>query len=401
MSSESGKARLATLLAQSVTDGTFVKLTLSGPVNPRLDLRNLLVRPVQLKAGPHLMFTFRHATKDVIKNYEPAEGARLLAEALETEFRNAHLFTTAGDHRLESRRDGSVTLQSTPPTHTTTLPAAHDRLKKRLIAPRTPWLRGLEVTDDRGEVREGMSAKFRQIQKFTEILDHLVSELPKRRPEAGPLRFVDMGCGKGYLTFAAYEHLARVFRKSVEGLGIEQRGDLVELCNRLARESRFEGLHFRSGTIERTRLETCDILVALHACDTATDDAIGAGISAGAALILVSPCCHKEVRPQLRPPPVLASVLRHGILRERQAEFVTDALRALLLERAGYATQVFEFIATEHTAKNLMISAVKRAQAVETTEVERQIRDLAAFYGVRNQRLAAQLGMRLESPAPA
>ena len=130
----------------------------------------------------------------------------------------------------------------------------------------------------------------------------------------------------------------------------------------------------------------------------ATDDAIAKGVQAGAALILVAPCCHRELRPQLQPPPVLAGTLKHGILRERQAEFVTDALRAALLEWAGYDTKIFEFISTEHTAKNLMIAAVKRERTADRDEMERRAKGLAAFYGIQTQRLAGQLGFELSDP---
>jgi hypothetical protein len=207
-----------------------------------------------------------------------------------------------------------------------------------------------------------------------------------------------MGCGKGYLTFAAYEILGRAGFGPATVRGIEARGELVELCNRVAAENRFDRLRFEAGTIEGASLERADVLVALHACDTATDDAIAKGIQAGASLILVSPCCHQELRPQLRPPPVLADALKHGILRERQAEFVTDALRAALLEWAGYDAKVFEFIATEHTAKNLMIAGVNRGRSARRDELERRVKNLAAFYGIRSQWLARQLGFTLEEP---
>ena len=156
------------------------------------------------------------------------------------------------------------------------------------------------------------------------------------------------------------------------------------------------------GDIADMALDQVDVLIALHACDTATDDAIAKGIAAGAKLILVSPCCHKELRPQLVPPPPLAAALRHGIVLERHAEFVTDALRAALLEWAGYETKVFEFIATEHTGKNLMIAATKRNDGAHREIHAEQVRELAHLYGIRNQRLAGQLGFNLateEQPA--
>jgi SAM-dependent methyltransferase len=240
-----------------------------------------------------------------------------------------------------------------------------------------------------------MAAKFKQINRFVELLAPLVKDAPL--PPDRPVEVADMGCGKGYLTFAAWQHLRDVARRPAQVRGIELRTELVELCNRTARECGCGGLEFAAGTIADTPAAKLDILIALHACDTATDDAIAKGIAAGAALIVVAPCCHQELSPQLTAPAVLAPALRHGIFHERQAEFVTDALRTLLLEWAGYDTQAFEFISTEHTAKNLMIAAVRRTPPPDREAAAARVRDLAAFYGVRRQHLAAALGFPLGS----
>jgi SAM-dependent methyltransferase len=237
-----------------------------------------------------------------------------------------------------------------------------------------------------------MEAKFRQINKFVELLAHLLAE--SSLAQGAALRLVDMGCGKGYLTFAAHEWLRRN-GWTPEVLGLEARVELVEFCRRVARELACGGLSFQQGTIAEAHLEPADILVALHACDTATDDAIAKGIQAGVRLILVAPCCHRELRPQLRPPPALAAAFRHGILRERQAEFVTDALRAALLDWAGYDTRVFEFIGADHTAKNLMIAATKRAAGGDQAACEAAVRELARAYGIRSQSLARRVGFAL------
>ena len=175
---------------------------------------------------------------------------------------------------------------------------------------------------------------------------------------------------------------------------IEARPELAALCNRVARENNFPHLTFTAGTIADATLEPPDILIALHACDTATDDALARGLSSDARLLVVAPCCQKELRPQLTAPPVLADALRHGIFQERQSEFVTDALRAQLLEWAGYRTKVFEFISTEHTAKNLMIAAIRSHPPGDDARAAR-VREFAVFYGIRTQRLAAHLGLAL------
>jgi SAM-dependent methyltransferase len=238
-----------------------------------------------------------------------------------------------------------------------------------------------------------MAAKFKQINRFVELLAPLVQEasLPVDRP----VEVADMGCGKGYLTFAAWQHLHDVAKTSAHVRGIELRPELVELCNRTARDCGCAGLEFTAGTIAGAAVDPLDILIALHACDTATDDAIARGIAARAALIVVAPCCHKELSPQLMAPAVLAPALRHGIFHERQAEFATDALRGLLLEWAGYDTRVFEFISTEHTAKNLMIAAVRRAAAYDREAAASHVREFAGFYGVRSQQLARRLDFAL------
>jgi SAM-dependent methyltransferase len=381
--------RFLALLQTAVHDGTLVKLTLGKHRGADASLKNIFIRPVTLKTGPQLSFVYRHATRDITKNLQPKEALKLIAELLGTDFLDAHLFTPLQTVQLETPTDGKAHLSiKTATSAPAAAPAAHDREREYLIPPDAPWLRALGITNERAQPREGMAAKFRQINKFIELLSHLTAEttLPSDRP----FRIVDMGCGKGYLTFAAASH----FGQRAEVLGIETRPELVTFCQQVVSEVHFNTLRFSAGTIADTTLIGVDVLIALHACDTATDDAIAKGIAANAALIVVSPCCQKELRPQLTAPPILADALKHGIFQERQSEFVTDALRALLLEWAGYRTKVFEFISTEHTAKNLMIAAIKdHAPGSEATA--QKIRDFAAFYGIRSQKLASHLGFSL------
>ncbi len=387
------KEEFLRLLGESVAAGSFVKLTLGRHRGADATLRNLHVRPVSLRAGPHLSFVWRHAARDITKNHPPVEGLALLRPLVGADFGSAHLFTVAQDAQLEFAPDGTARLKLLAHEPTPVADAAHDRRKARLIPPESRWLQQLGVTTASGVAREGMAAKYKQINRFVELIAPLVEDA--QLPADRAVEVADMGCGKGYLTFAAWQYLHDLARRPAHVLGIEQRPELVDLCRRTARDCGCAGLEFAAGTIAATRLDRLDVLIALHACDTATDDAIAHGIAAGAALVVVAPWCHKELSPQLAAPPVLAPALRHGIFHERQAEFVTDALRCLLLEWAGYETRAFEFVSTEHTPKNLMIAAVRRTSPADRDAAAVRIREFAAFYGVRNQHLATRLGFPL------
>ena len=401
--------RFLPLLRSAFTDGTFTKLTLGKPspsfARTEPTLQNVFVRPVTLKTGPSLTFVWRHATRDVTKNYTPAKALSIVESALGRDFFDAHLFTATQTAQFESQVDGTSRLRvkSIQPTAAPSVPLAtptHNSPKHYAIPAEAPWLESLSVTNHRGLPREGMADNFRQIQKFAELLSHLVNDafpspstLGEATPPSPQLRVVDAGSGKGYLTFA----VAALLGERAHVTGIESRPELVTLCNRVAAQHGLaHRLAFRAGTIADTPTESCDILIALHACDTATDDALARGVAAQARLLVVSPCCQKELRPQLTAPHVLAEALRHGIFQERHSEFVTDALRAQLLEWAGYQTKVFEFISTEHTAKNLMISAIRtRVPGTPNDATATRLRTLASFYGIRTQRLAAQLHFSL------
>lgn len=413
--------RFLGLLESALAENTFAKLTLGKPrpSAPDSTLRNVFARPVALQSGPHLSLVFRHATRDITKNVPLAEAAPAVARLLAEAFLDAHLFTSAQTAQLEQSADlarsARLHLKNVASPSTAAAPASHDRARSRLLAAEAPWLRALGVTNERGQPREGMAHKYRQIEKFAELLQSLLAESGLAAADASaPLRIADMGAGKGYLTFA----LAALLGPRALITGIERRADLVATCNRVAADCGFAGhLAFVEGDIPVPPPTSSvpltsdlghfsavspglDALIALHACDTATDDALYAGHSAGARLLVVSPCCQKELRPQLVAPPVLADALRHGIFQERQAEFATDALRAQLLECAGYRTKVFEFVSTEHTAKNLMIVAHRPAPGspgafTPPPSALARTRAFAAFYGIREQRLARHLGIDL------
>jgi SAM-dependent methyltransferase len=373
-------------LDESLAGGLFVKLTLARYRGGEPGLKNVYIRPVTLKDGGRLSFLYRYRTRDAVKNHTREEGARLVRGLLGAEFASGHLFTSAEDLRLEISRKGESRLVRGKPTFAAPAPQEHDRRKRRAIETGgNVYLHALGVTNERGEVRPAMGDKLRQINKFVEIVAGLYDSSPLAGRDE--VSVVDVGSGKGYLTFAVYDYFNNVRGLRASVTGVEARPELVDLCNDVARRAGFERLGFRTGFVQELELPRADFLVALHACDTATDDAIYKGVAAGASVIVTAPCCHKEVRPQMRAPEALRGVLRHGHLLEREAESVTDSLRALLLESAGYGVKVFEFVTSEHTRKNTMIAAVRREAAADPAPALADYRALKEFYGIREQRL--------------
>ena len=225
--------------------------------------------------------------------------------------------------------------------------------------------------------------------KFVEVLASLVdkSELKDRRE----LKIVDMGSGKGYLTFAAYDYFKNIRDVDVRVTGVDTKRELADLCNAIAKASQFDSLEFVVGSIADHDVGEVDILIALHACNTATDDAIYKGIAAKADLIVAAPCCHQEIRPQIVPPEMFRDILKHGVMLERVAETVTDGLRSLLLERSGYSTKLFEFVSIEHTPKNNMLVGTRLTDPVTPDVFDRQIAEIKSLYGIREHHLETLL----------
>lgn len=379
----------------SIRDATLLKLTLGNYKGVEVGLQKIIGRMIETKRGPRLSLTYRYQTRDVIKNYVTHRAENLVRQLLASGFRAAHLSSANSDHQLVLSKKGKARLSSATASAAPSGPTSHDHRKERLIDPTSRWVAELGVAGSSGEIRASQQAKWRQINKFVEIVASLLDK--SGLTDTPRLRIVDMGSGKGYLTFGLYEYLTRRRGSVVSMTGVETRQELVEKCNKLADESGFAGLSFVSGTIDSFDTNDADILIALHACNTATDDAIHKGIVVGADLIIVAPCCHQEIRPQIVAPDMFKDVLKHGVILERMAETLTDALRALLLERSGYATRMIEFVPVEHTPKNNMLVGVRRTKAVDTSALERQIDDIKAAFGISHQRLEQLLAGEIQS----
>lgn len=372
-------------LRRSISANEFVKLTLSNYKGSEQHLQKVAVRVIETKHGRKLSFQNSYERQQTVKNFSVDEGISKVEDLLNSGFRSAHLFTVSHDLQLTIGKKSSRIVKGKP-TFTKLPSTLHDRPKETLIDPGSYYLKALGITTDEGRVRSQQQDKWRQITRYVEILRDLFET--SRLKDAKELTILDMGSGKGYLTFAAYDYFANVRGLDATMTGVDSRPELTELCDQIAEASEFTGLRFIAGDILSFAVEKVDILIALHACDTATDDALYKGIRASAEIIVAAPCCHKEVRRQIKAPDVLKGILKHGTMLEREAETVTDGLRSMLLERSGYSTRVFEFVPTEHTPKNNMIAAtLKHGQPPGSDALQEQIDAVKSFYGIENQRL--------------
>lgn len=264
---------------------------------------------------------------------------------------------------------------------------SHDHKKKRFIGLDRPFLHHLGVTNHAGELIPSKADKFRQINKYIEIVDSLIQE----RSFGPGIQIVDMGSGKGYLTFALYDYLTHILNKEVMIFGIEIKEDLVNFCNEKAELCGFDQLFFQTSSIQDFSFPKTDILIALHACDTATDDAIAFGLASKASLIITAPCCHKQIRQQVKGKAFDDPVLQHGIFQERQFEMITDTLRSLLMEKEQYKTKIFEFISNEHTRKNIMLVGSRSDRPLDVAGIAMKIEKIKSDYQIESHYLETAL----------
>ena len=359
----------------SLDGNTFVKITLSSPLSKDAEVRNIYIKQVEIKGERKLSFTYRYQKRDIVKNFAIDEGIANIAKHIGEEFRFATLFTITGDFVMQ--HNGNHFKMKRQEASITELPSlSHDRNKNRKLeaSEGKKYLHLLGITDANGNVNPKSQDKFKQITHYIEILSSHIGTLPTDRT----ITVADMGSGKGYLTFALYDYLANTLKCKADVTGVEIRHDMVELCNKYAKESGFDGLHFAESAIDSYNAEKLDMLIALHACNTATDDALAKGVYAGAQVIVAAPCCQHQTNE------ILSPILRNGIFMERQAELVTDSIRVLFLQYFGYKTKVVEFISDAHTHKNVMIIATKSSVTDEQKQkILAQLDALKTFFGIK------------------
>ena len=363
-----------------VAENDLVKIIISNKRDKNSDLKAIYIRPVLIKNKEKLNFVYKHNTKDITKNFTLALAKKELKTLLENNFMQAVIFSLSADWNLLLRKDGSSSFKKSKATITKKPLKQHNKQKQKFIKTEDNiYLKELGVINASGNIVGAKQKKFKQINKYIEIIDNILRPIDFK----GKFTVVDMGAGKGYLTFALYDYLKNISKRNSEIIGVELRKELVEKCNFISEKSAFAKLSFIQGSIKKADIAKIDVLIALHACDTATDDAIYRGIKANSKVIICAPCCHKQVRKQIKPKDDLKLVTQFGILKERQAELLTDAIRALLMEAYGYKTRVFEFISTEHTPKNVLIVGVKNNKFKKVDKkVLEQIENIKQTYGI-------------------
>lgn len=371
---------------ESLNNETFVKLTLSKPIRKSEGLTNVYVRQVTIKGQEVLQFLYRYTTNDQVKNFGLEEAIIELELILEEKFRAGTLFTLTMDLLVFISKKKKVSYKKSPPSFKNKLPSTHDKPKEKR-AQLSDYLRFLGITDDHNQIIPKMADKYRQINKYLEIIEDLLKSINTSKT----LHIVDMGSGKGYLTFALYDYLVHKKKFNVTVTGIELRENLVNYCNTIAEKCDFKNLNFIAKPIQDYENNKIDILIALHACDTATDDAIYKGLSANSELIICAPCCHKQVRQQVKGVEQESPLLKYGIFKERQFEMVTDTIRALVLEKHQYNTKVFEFISSEHTHKNVMLIGSKSNKKKDSETIDKKIEELKELYHIKTHYLETLL----------
>lgn len=379
------------LLAASLQDNSLQKLLLSKYRGADKSLERLTIRPLILHNEAVLSFVYQHQTNHITKNYAYDEGVETIKSLLISDFKTAYLSSASAQLQLEISKKGKLKITQHKVKESLDSQLQHDRDKKRFVDINRPFLTQLGITDQQHNLIPAMSRKWKQINKFIEVFSQALAVSPHSKEEA--INVVDFGSGKGYLTFAIHDYLRHSLHNDAQVTGVELRQGLADLCNETAATLAHHGLSFVCGDVKTHAPKQTDVMIALHACDIATDYAINYGIQANATIIMCSPCCHKQIRPQMHSPALFKPMLQYGVHLGQQAEMVTDTLRALFLEAYGYTTKVFEFISLEHTNKNKMILAIKKQphNAQANTEILRQIAAIKDYYGIKEHCLETLL----------
>jgi SAM-dependent methyltransferase len=365
---------------------SFVRAVLSGRRrNMQTEYERIDIRPVQLKDGLKLQLVMSEEKQDTTKNIEPKKEG--VIDLLSSGYANILVEFTTGSYSLRITKKGEALIHEAKGVFERSL--NHDKTKERLLDASDPYLIEVGISDHKGSVKPSMQDKYRQVEEFLRILE---PALPENKEK---LSIVDLGCGHAYLTFATHQYL---HKSGIDAkvIGIDVREASRDRNTSIAKKLGItNSIEFRAEEISETAIESADIAIALHACDTATDDAIAWGVQHGVQLLLIAPCCHHDLQVQMQDiPEPWPMITRHGIMRERLGDLLTDSFRTQILKLLGYRVDAIEFIGGEHTPRNLMIRATKTGAKPEPIDIARY-KEMLAQWNVNPalaQRLAKELG---------
>jgi len=371
-------SKLEKIIRDSFSAEQLIKMRITKPKDPDNPINEIVIRPVQLKKGSQLQFVYKESTRDITKNYSIHLAWQGIAAHMTENYKFLSVVTMDRIFQYDALKDRLATAKNKQAKKPQ---LDHDNIKSVKIKPDAAFLSLLGITSANGKVKSDKQAKFKQINRYIAILSPLLESLAL--PEV--FKVVDMGSGKGYLTFALYQHLVS---KGLSPIikGIELRPKLVKQSNKIAEECGYSKLSFQTGEILAAASEEMDILIALHACDTATDDAIIAGVKNKAQLIVCSPCCHQQVRKDMMTTGIMQSITSYGILLERQAEILADTIRVLIMNYCGYKTKVIEYVSATHTPKNLLLVGIQDGREPDSKILER-IEELKNLFGLKSHYL--------------
>ncbi len=362
-----------------------VKLIFSSKRRKSLEYSKVTIKPISSKDEPLYQAEYTFEKKVTHTNFPATSGAEFCLALIENDFKQANIFTNTRDIQILASKPENPKISENSATMTCQN-FNHNRVKNYIIPDGVPcdFLIRLGVMDSSGKVFQKHYGKFRQINRYLEIVDDVFPYLSgKRMDSEKPLRIIDFGCGKAYLTFAIYHYLKIIKGLKVEIIGLDLKSDVINFCNQVASDLGYSELKFLRGDIADYTNDYADMVVTLHACDTATDYALINAVTWNTKVILSVPCCQHELFKQIKNS-IHQPMLKHGILKDRLTEYLTDGLRGLKLESKGYDVSMIEFTSLEHTARNIMIKAVKRfdADGTRAAKAQKQYEELRDFYQV-------------------
>jgi SAM-dependent methyltransferase len=369
-----------------VNQDSFVRAVLSGRRrNMQTPYERIDIRPVQIKDGLKLQIVMSESKQDTTKNIDVE--SKTVLEFLNAGFANILVEFTTGSYSIRITKKGEALIHESKATFERTL--SHDRSKERLLDASDPFLIEVGISDHKGVIKPSMQDKYRQVEEFLRILEPAIPE------NKGEVSIVDLGCGHAYLTFATHQYLRKLGVNS-RVVGVDVRETSRDRNNKIAEKLGIQkSIEFRAEEISDTAITSADLAIALHACDTATDDAIAWGVQHDVSLLLIAPCCHHDLQRQMQEIPEPWPMLtRHGIMRERLGDLLTDAFRTQILKILGYRVEAIEFVGGEHTPRNLMIRATKTGAKPDAIEITRY-KEMLTQWKVEPalaQRLAKELG---------